>query len=588
MEPLKTFLFQNYAKLRDLFLSMTLGNRIVASLLVATLIVSLGYLIVGSIPAADPSGKTTRMFDGYQFSPKDKGAADLALSKAGLTDYNWIGNQLQVPTHKKGTYAMILADAQVPEKGGTARFDMVESINPWHAARTADAKMLAAKEKDFADAIRGTPGIASAEIFTNKRPSWDRNVWARTQITSVGVTLEAIENKPLRVDTIGAIGHLAMVTFGILDKKDISIYDRRHCRTYNGAGEEQNSSQTAYLRHLITYQEECEKNVYDLLSSVEGLTVKASVDLTKYEYQESFLIEHGRPTILVNHTMDYQLHKEGYSWFGRPGQIAQFSRTQIDPTANVSPKDVLGEKKSEQETTNALQGTETKQGELPFIPQRMYVTISVPRDHILALWKEKNRQLGGDPNTTPQPDELLAEEEDYRQETKRKVAPLLKPYLRSAKEDPLEYVEVTYTTRFLPTPKVLTSWEQFVLFMQHNWQSLGLMSLVFCGLGVLWAISNPPRTEPIVIYEGLETPLSAIDARIAEKKRREEEAAATAAAAEATAVAEQEELENSLGELGSLRSLKDEIAELIARNPDAAAAVLRQWIGNAMMVEAKS
>jgi flagellar biosynthesis/type III secretory pathway M-ring protein FliF/YscJ len=40
--------------------------------------------------------------------------------------------------------------------------------------------------------------------------------------------------------------------------------------------------------------------------------------------------------------------------------------------------------------------------------------------------------------------------------------------------------------------------------------------------------------------------------------------------------------------LGSIRSLRDEISELIAKNPEAAAAVIRQWIGNAVLVEAKT
>jgi flagellar biosynthesis/type III secretory pathway M-ring protein FliF/YscJ len=58
--------------------------------------------------------------------------------------------------------------------------------------------------------------------------------------------------------------------------------------------------------------------------------------------------------------------------------------------------------------------------------------------------------------------------------------------------------------------------------------------------------------------------------------------------AEEAAAEEQKEFENSLGELGSIRSLREEIAELIAKNPEAAAAAIRQWIGNAVLVEAKS
>ena len=588
MEHLKTFFLQNFAKLKDLYLSMTLGNRIVASLLATTLLVSLGYLVVGSIPSADPTSKTVKLFGGYNFSSNEKRAAEYALANANLSEHHWIGDQLQVPTSKRPLYTLTLAAENIPEKTNFARVIEASNLSPWHSRALTETKMNPAKEKDFVDAVRMIPGIANATVISNKRPSWERNVWARTNIPSLSVTVEVIENKPLGLDTIGVIGHMAMVAFGILDVKDIRIADTRHKRVYNGAGEEQSTTEAAYLRHQEKYQEVWDNKIYKLLSGVEGLTVTTSIDLTKYEYIDTFIVEHGKPTELVTHKMGYDYLNEGYAWFARPGAIAMWNRTQIDPSPDVNPKNRIKETKHEQEITNALQGTETKQGDLPYIPVRIFATISVPRDHILALWKEKNRQLGGDPEATPQPEELLAEEENFRQVTKQNVAQLLRPYLRSSKEDPLDLVVVNYFTRILSVEKKLTSWEQFVQFMQDNWHTLGLMSLVFCGLGVLWAVSKPPKEPPIVIIGDKEMPIDVLDARIAEKQRRDAEAAAAAERERLAAEEEEENLENSLGELGSLRSLKDEIAELIARNPEAAAAVIRQWIGNAMMVEAKS
>ncbi|MDR1484227.1 MAG: hypothetical protein LBT09_05345, partial [Planctomycetaceae bacterium] len=57
-----------YAQLRDLYLSMTPGNRIVAALLFATLFVSLGYLIVGSIKSSDPRAKEVALYNGWHFT----------------------------------------------------------------------------------------------------------------------------------------------------------------------------------------------------------------------------------------------------------------------------------------------------------------------------------------------------------------------------------------------------------------------------------------------------------------------------------------------------------------------------------------
>jgi flagellar M-ring protein FliF len=336
--------------------------------------------------------------------------------------------------------------------------------------------------------------------------------------------------------------------------------------------------------HQTRAEEHWNKTIYEHLPYIDGLKVQTSVRLTTHRELRSFEVEHRRPTVLVSHELDYHFSKEGFDRFGRPGQIAQFGRTLIDPTADTSARDKVDEKKRESEITNALPGIETTREDLPYIPVAVLASIQIPRDHILAVWRERNR-FSGSPETSPTDAQLQAIENGLVEETKRSVAILLQPYRNSNKEDPMEFVEVTFFDRFLPIEVELSTWEQFKLFMMQHWQNLGLMSLVFCGLTVLWLISKPQKPDNIVIYEGLETPLEALDARIAEKIRRQEEEAAAAAAAVAE---DQEELENTLGDLGSIRSLKDEIAELIARNPEAAAAVIRQWIGNAVLVEAKN
>jgi len=585
MEQFNTLVKENYAKLRDLFMSMTLGNRIVASLLAATLLISLGYLVVGSIPAADPLSRTIMWNDGYQFNVNERGAAEHAFASRRLTDHVWVGNRLQIPTNQRIAYGLALAEANVLERSGHHQQTAAGNLNAWQSARMMDTQMLIAKQQDTVDAITKIPGISSARILTHRRPEWERNVWARRQVISVSVVLEAIENRPLSVETITAVGNLVANAFGVTDRREISITDSRHSRSYDGFGEEVSSAQGEYLRHQTRWQETWNNRIHLLLPEIPGLRVESSVALTTHRTRREFMVEHDRPTVLVEHELDYHYLRQGWNRFFRPGQIAQWSRPLIDPTGDISPQDLIDEKRREVERTHALPGTETTQEQLPYVPTAVTVTILIPRDHILAIWRERNRQLGGDPAANPTFEELLAAEETFANDTRRTVAPLLRNYVPSARIDPMELVEVGFFDRILEAETELTAWEQFMLFLQYYWQSLALMSLVAGGLVVLWSISRPQKPDNIVIYEGLETPLEAIDARIADRIRREEEAAAIAAAA---AEEERQEFENSLGELGSLRSLKDEIAELIAKNPEAAAAVIRQWVGNAVLVEAKT
>jgi flagellar M-ring protein FliF len=451
-----------------------------------------------------------------------------------------------------------------------------------------DIKMNAATERTLVEAIKSLGGIADAQIISHKRPEWERNVWARKNIVSVSVSVEAIDNKPLPHETITAIGNIIAPAFGITNRKEIGIVDARHSKSYDGLGDEVGSAQGAYLRHATRAQNDLNRRIYEHLPKITGLSVETTVVLTDYLDRQTFNVQHDKPTPLVTHVMGYDFLKEGWDRFFRPGQIAQFSRTQIDPGGDMGPRDKIKETKHESETTNALQGTETKEDLLPYIPKSVTASIQIPYEYVLEVWQGKNRLRGNSENTQPTDEQFLETQDEITQTTKRTIAKLLESYRLSNKTDPMELVEVTYFYLMPPVEPELTAWEQFVLFMKENWQNIGLMSLVFCGITVLWLISKPQKPDNIVIYEGLETPLDAIDARIAEKIRREEEAAAAEAAAAAAAAAEQEEFENSLGDLGSIRSLKDEIAELIRQNPDAAAAIIRQWIGNAVLVEAKS
>ena len=120
----------------------------------------------------------------------------------------------------------------VPTTASPAR----PTISYWDNPRVAEVKMLAAKEMDSADAIKMLPGIVNANVNVHRHSEWSRNVWTRRHATSVGVFVEASDNRPLDISVINAIGLIIGATFGI-DEEEIRIVDTKHHREYNGAGE---------------------------------------------------------------------------------------------------------------------------------------------------------------------------------------------------------------------------------------------------------------------------------------------------------------------------------------------------------------
>jgi hypothetical protein len=210
-------------------------------LLVSSVVVLL--LVIGGIgwavtTAVEPSSKVVKLYGGYRFDQNEQRAAENAIANADLIGHYWDGDQLQVPTNKRSAYIAALARNNVLDEINPARLGMEEKINPWQNDRVMASKMMRAKELDSANAIKMLPGIANAQVITNTRPVWERNVWARTQITSVGVSVEANDNLPISAETLVAIGRIIKPVFGITDSKEIRIVDVKCVRTYDGAGEE--------------------------------------------------------------------------------------------------------------------------------------------------------------------------------------------------------------------------------------------------------------------------------------------------------------------------------------------------------------
>jgi len=210
-------------------------RKIVAYLFTATLLFSFGYIM--GVNSMLIGNTTMTLFNGHQFSPSEMRAVENVIASAGLRGHHWLGNQLLVPTNRQRAYVVALRDNTITTTNVVWR-NISSSTGSKQNARIMAEKVFVAKERDCAAAIKMIRGVADATVHADTRPAWERNDWARTQITCVGVFVEAIDNKPLPAETIFAIGQIIKSTFGITDMKEISIVDVKQSRSYDGSGEE--------------------------------------------------------------------------------------------------------------------------------------------------------------------------------------------------------------------------------------------------------------------------------------------------------------------------------------------------------------
>ncbi|MDR1484691.1 MAG: hypothetical protein LBT09_07690 [Planctomycetaceae bacterium] len=569
-----------YAHVLDLFLSMTPANRVLVSLLALVLIFSLGYLIVGGVRQADPASKYVKLYNGMHFTSEEMRAIDNALADANLKDFRWVGgDQLEIPKSSQANYIAAIAMSSAVKPKGDALNETTRTLNTWESTKIIDEKLFQAKAKVIAEAIARFPGVVFAEVIANKRDKWNKNVWFREKIPSIAVYVDAVYFQPLPDETIVAIGSTVANAFGT-DRREITISDRRNSRTYYGNGEEVDSNgMGAYAKAQKRYQDNWNKEIYQMLN-IKGMNVQTSVVL-KTEFNERALDVTQRiaKVPFYEHHDKYNLDIEADARGGRPGQIAMTARPLINPAMALSDKSKLSEKRDESETTKSLGGIEKRYEVFPLVPDRVTATLRIPRQHILDNWLAKNAKPN-EPAPEPTPEQLAEEEQLLQNTIKQNVGNMFVLYRgESRSADPYDMVQVSFYNPIVEPEIELTNWQKMQKWLLQNWQTLSLMGLVLGGLCVLWSITRPIKPPQIVIYEAPEVPMEVIEAQAKAK--------ADAEAAAAEAAAQEEDIDRTLEPFGSIRSIRDEIAELVAENPDAAAAVLRQWIGNVVMAENK-
>jgi hypothetical protein len=572
-----------YAHVRDLFLSMTPTNRIIVSLLSLVLIFSLGYLIVGGIKKSDPTSAYVKIYNGYHFSSEEVRAVEDALADSNLKDFRWVGDQLEVHRNNQSKYIAVIALSSAVHPKGVALAETTKNLSTWESSKIIDERLFHAKSQVLAEAIARFPGVVSAEIIPNKRDKWNKNVWFREKVPSISVFVDALYFKPLPEDTIVAIGNSVKTAFGITDLREITITDRRNSRIYYGNGEDVDSSGPgAYAKAQKNQQEYWEKRIHDLLN-IKGLQVQTSIILkTKYNERALDVTQRIAKDPFYEHTDKYSLDIEAAERGGRPGQISMSARPLINPITTLSDKSKLAEKRDENEKTKSIGGTEERYEVFPLVPDRITATLRIPRDYIRDSWIAKNKNNNtGSPPPEPTPEQLAEEEQLLQNTIRQDVGNMFINYRGDSRSaDPYNMVQVSFYNQIVEPEIELTNWQKIQMWLYQHWQTLSLMGLVLGGLCVLFSITRPVKPPQIVIYEAPEVPMEVIEAQAKAKADAEAAAAAEASASD-------EDIDRTLEPFGSIRSIRDEIAELVAENPEAAAAVLRQWIGNVALAESK-
>ncbi|MDR1491190.1 MAG: hypothetical protein LBT05_00465 [Planctomycetaceae bacterium] len=562
---------ETWKQIRELYFGMTPGTRIVAGLLLAALLISFAYLVVPG-RGASITPKETFLFGDYNFSQSQQRVVIEALGNAGLNDYVWEGYRLKVPVKQKEKYIAALSKGKaIPQDAAATILDAITASSPLITSPERRDRNRAATSLATSNALRSLGGLDDALVFTDEQYVRDER-FQTERVRTATVLVRPQPNHPLDTKLLGGIAGVVKGAFGIKDVQNIIITDQNSGRTWRASDDWfKGTNGGVYLENKREAEEYFENQIRSQFSEIDGLQVIATAALDKYKSRDELTVQHGKPTVGVSDDHTIKSSGENASNAGRPGYEAQ--KENVPLPLNHSGAWLNGRYSYNEErarAANVMSGTEAKISYEKLTPRGMAVSLRVPFSYFAATWK-KAQSLTGEQNSEPKSDDMETWIPTEIIRMKQQILPHLRMQNEHVADDAelekLVTIEPYHMRDYIPAEPA-SFMENAFYWLSGNWKFLGMFGLIAVSLGVLWSVNRPMKPEPVILYEAPEIPYAEQDAELSEEE------------------SEEAGFNRTLEPFNkSMRSLQEEVSDLVNENPDAAANVLRQWIGKVVAQE---
>lgn len=551
------FLNRAVSELGDIFKSMTPGARITAGLLLVVIVISLVYLLVFPGSQAD-----RYLFGSREFSDADLAAMQRAFSAENLDHYELDGKRVKVPGGKRTQYMQALdkagfspadieADIDEIRERGASIFESEEEKEFWRSQ---------AQQKKLGRVISKRPEVnwATVQYKEVKKRGFPPSVERRATVAVCGAN-----NRPLERSASRTIRKTASAWFGI-QPEDVAVTDVNGGVLPVGEEVEGLSKEARMYADAKSYYEEYYRNKLQraLPFLGEGLVVAVNVEMDPTVSSASSKVTVDPQTVAVESEVFSKTSQSGPADGGRPGSVPNQVRGNEPRTLATtnSQKSSLDEESEEQVSIAGHE--QTKQEKAGLVPKTLTAAISIPKSYFNKVWRERNPAAAGEQPVAPTENDLNEIENEIIPQVEDVVVqslPLLEPG-----EDQYDQVEVTTYDDIPPEPVEPPSMTSTLLvWFTQNWKTLGLFGVGLVSLFVLRGMVRGAMPS-----ESAETPAIPPESASMDEQGEEEEE-------EESEAVLQRHSEPTGG------ALREELTSMVREDPDAAANILRTWIGDA-------
>ncbi|HJN07160.1 MAG TPA: hypothetical protein QF564_00595 [Pirellulaceae bacterium] len=550
------FLNRGWKQVTDLFETMTPAARLTTGLLLAVLVVSFVYIFRQNV---DSGGEY--LFGAQTLSEPEIAMMEGAFAEAGLENGRREGNRIRVPAGRTSEYmAALVSGNAMPEKSSTPYDKLLKERSHLDSRPVQALRERVANEQSLEQMIRNLRGIERATVRIQER---DNGRFPRGKVRTAVATVKADGTKHLDRDQINTIRDIVAASAGT-EREHVTVADSNANLSYRGSGKNGMplADEDPYAARVRLYEDHTKQSIENLLTTYPGAMVEVRAELGKdfVNRVDSYTYE-GQPVTVKQSNSSKTGSSNNSDNGGRPGAASNGLGNTPQQVGNVASNDSQSEETFEQ-TEAVPSATQTTIQKYGFAPERVTASIRIPRSLFRTIWMVENPPADGEEAVEPDKNQLEDIELRETQAIKDMVTTLLPP--PPLGDDPYPLVTVLpYTSTPIDDPPEPSMAANAGSWFASNWQTIALFGAAMFSVFFLRGMVQSPNPAP---------------SRAAEKGTREPPLARDGLDDEEL---EKTDIVNSLKSKfqNSGRSLRDELSELVHEDPDSAASVLANWIG---------
>lgn len=562
------------ASVRSLVDAMPPQQRILAVLLAACVVASVGFLLRGS-------SETSReyLLAGKVWTDAELHAAEAAFGSAGLSDYRFEGQRIAVPTDLRDAYIKALAQNNaMPKQLGTSVADALASNNFLEPLERGRQRMRAAREQEIAVALTRLPFVENALVIYDE----DRRGFSTQVARSASVFVQPRAGQTLTDAQKRNIMRQVAFSFGGLLYNDVSVMDLASGQAMSGQDDPMSAEEQKYYYIKDQREADLKEKALNLLADYGDVKVEVHVDLdTTLREATEKLVYNEKPTTVASSTTKVDTESATPTPVGRPG--AEPNAISNRPTSLAALPQQTNRNKESTSTEQRVTGHETTLTDRVGLSIR-YASISVRvpasyyRKAYLRQWLEENPGKSDTDFAALDPKATITNIARVTEEINQKIQQSLAALLPSGTAGSDRFPAVTVTDYLDEPPPPLPAVSMAstsLMYLLAYWQWIVMLLLAFVSLymlrGFVAAAPGESRTEE-AFRKGFDVQLS--DPATWDLSALEEEAFGDED--------DEEEAESKRRFQNNGAEIKDELTAMVRENPDAAASLLRTWIGDSL------